>query len=146
MFVPKHINFKISDIKKLEGQYCCAYGRKSKPNKKKRGLCHKHYSRYRRIIDPVYDRYTNFKNNAFKRKKTFEITLDEFRNFCKETGYIIKKGMRGRNCSIDRIKNNEGYYIGNIQILTMNQNRQKYDDVDKHYTELPTNHENYIPF
>jgi hypothetical protein len=146
MFVPKHILFQISETKKKEGFYCCAYGCKNKPNPKKRGLCHKHYSRYRRICDPVYDRFVNFKNNALRRSKSFTITLEQFRNFCQETGYIITKGMRGRKCTIDRIRNYEGYHIDNIQILTMNKNIEKYHGVDKHYTELPDNHENFLPF
>lgn len=146
MFVPKHINFKISEPKKIEGIFCCAYGCKNKPNYKKLNMCHKHYARHRRMIDPIYDRYANFKNNALKRSKEFTITLEEFRKFCNDTGYIIKKGMRGRNCTIDRINNNEGYHIWNIQILSMNKNIEKYHGVDKHFTELPPEHENHLPF
>lgn len=145
-FVPKHINFKISEPKKIEGIFCCAYGCKNKPYPRKAGLCSKHYARHRRMIDPIYDRYANFKNNALRRCKDFTITLEQFRGFCNETGYIIKKGMRGRNCTIDRINNNEGYHIWNIQILTLNKNIEKYNNVDKHYTELPPEHENYLPF
>jgi len=54
--------------------------------------------------------------------------------------------MRGRNCTIDRVKNQYGYHIWNIQILTLNKNIEKYNNVDKHYTELPPEHENYLPF
>lgn len=135
-FTPKHLFFKISEAKKIEGRQCCAYGCKNKPNPRKSGLCHKHYARHRRIVDPVYDRYVNFKNNALRRCKDFTITLNEFRKFCNDTGYILKKGMRGRNCTIDRIKNNVGYHIGNIQILRMDKNLEKYHKIDKH-NEFP---------
>jgi len=139
MFVPKALKFVVSAIKKEQGIHCCAYGCKSKPNERKRGLCHKHYHIHRRIVDPVYDRFFNFRGNAKKRNKEFTITLQEFRDFCERTGYIVKKGMRGRNCTVDRIWNNKGYHIDNIQLITNEANIRKYHDVDKH-------HEDYTPF
>ena len=113
--------FCISESKKKEGRFCCAYACTNEPVKKLAGLCHKHYRRKRREIDPVYCRYNNFKSNATKRKKIFTITLEQFRKFCKENNYIVEKGRRGQNATIDRIKNNYGYHIWNIQILTNKQ-------------------------
>lgn len=136
-FTQKNLHFKIYEAKRESKKECCAYGCKSLPNEKKLGLCHKHYARYRKIKDPVYDRYFNFKRNALTRCKDFTITLEEFREFCQRTGYIIKKGMRGKNCTIDRIKNNLGYHIGNIQIKSNLANIKKYhtfDKFDKDYT------------
>jgi len=138
-FTPKKLEFKISEAKKKAGKECCAYGCKSKPNSKKVGLCHKHYAIYRRMKDPVYDRFVNFKGNALRRGKEFSITLAEFREWCIEKGYIIKKGMRGQRCTVDRIRNWEGYHIDNIQLLTLKSNLEKYNTVDK-------NDENYTPF
>jgi len=146
MFTPKKLEFKISEAKKIEGRYCCAYHCKAKPCAKKRGLCHKHYHIHRRIIDPVYDRYVNFRGNALRRCKDFTITLEQFREWCNEKGYIIKRGYRGKNCTVDRIRNSEGYHIGNIQLITNMANIRKYHDHDKHVTELPTDHEDYVPF
>lgn len=91
MFTPKKLEFKISEAKRKAGKECCAYSCKSTPNQKKLGLCHKHYAIHRRIKDPVYDRYANFKGNALRRGKSFEITLFEFREWCLKTGYIVKK-------------------------------------------------------
>lgn len=143
MFVPKALNFVVSAIKKEQGIHCCAYGCKSKPNERKRGLCHKHYHIHRRIVDPVYDRFFNFRGNAKKRRNgvgiEFTITLQEFRDFCQRTGYIVKKGMRGRNCTVDRIENEFGYHIWNIQLITNKANIEKYHSEDK-------NHEDYTPF
>ena len=135
MFVPKKILFQISQNKKNDGVYCCAISCRNKPCAKKAGLCHKHYHRHRRIIDPVYDRYANFKQKALSRKKEFTITLIEFRKFCEETGYIITKGMRGYRYTIDRINNNYGYHIWNIQLLSLISNIEKYHEVDKLLTE-----------
>lgn len=145
-FTPKHLTFQTSQAKKAAGVFCCAYGCKNSAIAKKRGLCHTHYSRYRRIVDPVYNRYVNFKGNALRRKKEFTITLQEFRKFCAETGYIICKGKRGRNCTIDRIRNWEGYNINNIQILSIGSNLDKYHKHDKHCTELPEDDPDYLPF
>jgi hypothetical protein len=146
MFTPKKLDFKISEAKRIKKKECCAYSCKSKPNDKKLGLCHKHYAIYRRQKDPIYDRYVNFKGNALRRKKEFTITLEQFRTWCVETGYIIKKGMRGKNCTIDRRENIHGYHIWNIQLLTNKANIAKYHNEDKHVTELPTTHEDYTPF
>lgn len=145
-FTPKHLHFHVSETKKSEGRFCCAYACRKKPCDRKRGLCHMHYQRHRRIVDPVYDRYFNFRNNALRRHKGFTITLQEFRDFCHREGYIICKGKRGRNCTIDRIENQHGYHIWNIQIKSNLANIKKYHGVDKHITELPTTDCDYVPF
>lgn len=144
-FTPKHLQFKISEAKRIEGKFCCACRCKSKPNDKKKGMCHKHYAIHRRILDPVYDRYVNFRGNALRRGKGFFITLEEFRDWCNEKGYIVKKGMRGRNCTIDRVKNWLPYTIDNIQIKTALANTAKYYNEDR-FAELPDTHEDYTPF
>lgn len=135
MFVPKSITFQVSEAKKIKGAYCCAIRCKNDPCAKKRGLCHKHYHIHRRILDPVYDRFCNFRGNAKKRRNgvgiEFTITLEQFRKFCEEEGYIIEKGMRGRNCTVDRIRNEEGYHIDNIQLITNRANIKKYHELDK---------------
>lgn len=145
-FTPKRLAFEVSESKKKNAVFCCAYSCKNKPNEKKRGLCHKHYSIHRRIVDPIYNRYVNFKGNALRRGKVFHISLPEFREWCIKTGYIIQKGKRGRNCSIDRINNNFGYFIWNIQIKSSEANTRKYYEHDKHFTELDESDPDYLPF
>lgn len=119
------VMFRISEVKKKKGKQCCAYSCRSDPVSKKGGLCHKHFARSRRLSDPVGTRYTQFKGNAKRRGKAFSITLNEFREFCSDTGYLIQKGKRGRHATIDRINNNLGYSIDNIQLLTNKQNASK---------------------
>lgn len=116
---------KISEEKKRRGVYCCAYGCKNKPGPKLGGLCPKHYQRKIKERDPVYNRYMNFKGNAKRRGKEFSITLDQFRAFCKRTGYIVTKGRRGFNATIDRRCNAQGYHIWNIQLLSHRANSSK---------------------
>ena len=116
---------ELSDKKKTEGRFCCAYACKNKPVYKKGGLCHKHYARRLRERDPVLVRYFQFKGNAKTRDKEFTVTLEEFRRFCDRHGYIVKKGQRGQRATIDRRCNLHGYHIWNMQILTMSQNSSK---------------------
>jgi hypothetical protein len=92
-----------------------------------------HYARLRREIDPIYARFNQFKCNAKRRGKDFNITIDQFREFCAKTGYLTK-GKRGMNATIDRIDNSKGYHIENIQLLTLKQNVSKYYEEDR---ELP---------
>ena len=152
MFTPKHLHFQISETKKSEGIFCCALRCKKPAVYKKKNLCHAHYHRHRRIMDPVYDRWVNMKGNAAQRPWKggigipFTISLKELRDFCQKTGYIIKKGMRGRICSVDRIENEEGYHIWNIQLKTAIANTKKYHNEDKHFTELPKSDEDWTPF
>jgi hypothetical protein len=117
--------FRTSEAKKKAGSFCCAYNCSNKPSDKKGGLCHKHFARKRREEDPVGARFTQFRINAKNRNKHFDITLQQFRDFCKKTGYCIEKGKRGQNATIDRKINSIGYTIENIQLLTNKQNASK---------------------
>jgi hypothetical protein len=137
------IPFQISVSKRKAGRYCCAYGCTGKPNEKKRGLCHKHWARLRKAVDPVYDRYNHFKNNAIKRKKEFNITLEEFRKWCDDEGYL-KNGKRGKNATIDRDKNWLGYSIDNIKLITNRANIKKYWNHDR-YQQPPDEFYNQCP-
>ena len=125
--------FKISLTKKAEGKYCCAYGCRGKPIKKKGGLCHKHYARKRRILAPIETRYFQAKSKAKQRNIDFTITLNQFIWFCNKTGYLIDKYKRGLNASIDRRCSYQGYHIWNIQLLTMIQNRKKSNKVSDNF-------------
>lgn len=129
------IGFCISQAKKQAGVHCCAYACNNKPIRKLGGLCYTHYQRKRRAIDPVGVRYNQWKQKAKQRKKPFNIPLAWFRQFCKETGYILQKGKRGKNATVDRVWNPDGYTVDNIQLLTNMQNIRKYHDVDKLLTE-----------
>lgn len=127
---------QISHRKKATGKYCCAIRCTQAPVEKKGGLCHKHYRRKRKSSDPVSIRFENFRGNAKRRGKEFTITLSQFREFCKITGYIINKGCRGYAATVDRIDNNRGYHIDNIQLLTSRQNIAKYHKEDK-FEDVP---------
>lgn len=115
----------LSKNKKEAGLYCCAYACKNKPVKRLGGLCFKHYRKKRRLKDPVGERYAQFKSKAKYRGIANTITLEEFRHFAKQTGYIHVKGRRGKNATIDRLCNVHGYHIWNIDLKTNVQNARK---------------------
>lgn len=116
--------FAILLSKKKAGVYCFAHSCKNDPVKKKGGLCHKHYRRKLRELDPVYCRFNGMKGKAKSRNISFTITLKEFRFFCKKTRYL-SKGIRGQNATVDRRCNIHGYHLWNIQLLTNRQNARK---------------------
>lgn len=116
---------ELSKAKKVSGRYCCAYACRNEPVKRKGGLCHKHYRRKRRKLDPVYCRYNGFKGKAKKRGIGFYVTLEQFRRFCQRTGYIVTKGKRGQNATIDRLCNAHGYHIWNMGLKTNRANASK---------------------
>jgi len=86
---------------------------------------HKIAMRDWRSANPIRAAYTNLKQNASRRKKSFAITFEEFAAWCKETNYITRKGREGDKMHIDRINHLKGYSIDNIQILSCRENSQK---------------------
>jgi hypothetical protein len=49
-------------------------------------------------------------------------TVEEFADFCTETGYHI---LRGDGYDIDRIRHLEPYKLGNVQLMTRHENCRK---------------------
>lgn len=110
---------------KAEKGLCCAHGCTRKIDRSKDRFCPKHRKRYQKETDPVRYTYNFIKNNAKRRGKPFEITLDQFAEWCKETDYINRKGTKKTSFTIDRIDASKGYTLDNIQILTNEQNGRK---------------------
>jgi hypothetical protein len=77
--------------------------------------------RYRQKY-PLKYLYIALKTNAMRRGKSFSLTLEEFSNFCKQTGYDKLKGKTALSLSIDRIRNSEGYSADNIRAITLRDN------------------------
>ena len=70
--------------------------------------------------------YCNLKANAKRRGKEFSLTFEQFRDFAIKTDYHQKKGVEKESFHIDRIDEEKGYSIDNIQVLTNSQNVKKY--------------------
>lgn len=62
------------------------------------------------------------RNRARQRKIPFTITLEEFRQFCHETGYLEKRGREAHSLSIDRKDHDKGYHIWNICVKSFQEN------------------------
>lgn len=92
---------------------------------KDRLICHKHRRQKQKIENPLRYWFDVFRQNARNRKIDFQITIEQFREFCEKTRYLELKGKGANNLSIDRIKNNVGYIISNIRVLTLAQNSRK---------------------
>jgi hypothetical protein len=52
--------------------------------------------------------FLTLKNNAKRRGKRFTLTLQQFTDFCKETGYAEGKGIKADSLTVDRIDENGG--------------------------------------
>jgi len=87
-------------------------------------------SMHKRCYDPKTNGYGNYGGSG--------ITVCErwhnYHNFIEDMG--LKPTPQH---TIERIDNNLGYHIDNIQLLTLKSNLEKYNTVDK-------NDENYTPF
>lgn len=120
--------FKIIENKKAP--LCKAYRCQNMRAENDR-FCYKHRKRFLKETKPVNYYYTLLKSNAKHRGKEFNLTLEEFKNFCAETGYMHLKGKSAKSASIDRINNLRGYEMGNIQVLTLSQNTCKRNEEDE---------------
>ena len=93
---------------------------------KKNKLCYKCMSRLWREKNPEKSAYLNLKSNAKRRGKHFDLTFEDFCKFCVKTKYMKKRGITRMSYHVDRIDENKGYTINNIQILTNIENVKKY--------------------
>ena len=75
--------------------------------------------------NPVKYAYQSLKNNAKRRGKVFELTLEQFKEFAIKTRYMAKRGIYKNSYHIDRIDEAKGYTIDNIQVLTNSENIKK---------------------
>lgn len=87
-------------------------------------------SRKYRSENPMMASYMNLRANAKRRGKLFTITFEYFKEFCYQTDYVVGKG-RTKDCySVDRKKEELGYIPGNLQRLTVGQNKKKHLEYD----------------
>jgi len=103
----------------------CSVNRCAKPVKSK-GKCRKHHLLEWRQANPIKYAYQTLKDNAKRRGKPFDLTLEQFEAFSIETKYIIGKGRTPTSLHIDRINEDGGYTMDNIQILDNSENIKKF--------------------
>ena len=97
--------------------------RKQKAPKQKH--CNRHATQAWRMRYPIKAAWKTLRDNAKRRRKFFDLTLEQFTEFVENTAYIDGKG-RTRHClHIDRIDPARGYTFDNIQTLTCSENTVK---------------------
>lgn len=92
--------------------------------------CSKCKKREYRAKHPMRTAFQNLRSNAKRRGKAFELTYNEFKEFCIECDYINNRGRKSSSYHIDRIDPSKGYTKDNIQVLTNAQNVKKYFEYD----------------
>ena len=90
-----------------------------------RKLCPSCHQRDMRRRHPMYYAFDNLRCNSKRRGIPFSLTFEQFKKFAVATDYIQNKGTTKNSYSIDRIKNELGYTVDNIQILTVGANASK---------------------
>lgn len=123
----------IIDKKKDKG-LCVAYRCTRKHSTRDR-FCHKHRKRFQKDNNPLVYCYGYLKQNAKRRGKAFSLTIEEFKQFCNETGYLELKGKLRKSASIDRIDHTKGYSLDNIQVLSLSDNGKKGNE--EKYADCP---------
>ena len=96
-----------------------------------RTICNTCKSKAFRSKDQVRYFLANLKRSAIKRHIPFDLELEEFRAWTVKVKFRFGIKKHGDRDSVDRIRNNEGYNITNIQKLTVSQNSKKYHNHDK---------------
>jgi hypothetical protein len=69
--------------------------------------------------------YRKLKSNAKRRRIFFDLTEPQFREFCYETQILIGRGRTATSYHVDRIDEELGYTVGNLQKLTNSENAKK---------------------
>jgi len=91
----------------------------------KRRVCHKCERRKVRAKNPTRYSFETLRGHSRTRGIFFNLTYDQFKTFCLETGYLKTKGPGADDMTIDRIDSSKGYEYGNIQLLPRDINSSK---------------------
>lgn len=119
----------------MKRKKCKTEGCKNKAYLGKNFCCKCRNRRWRQNNYLSYVYLTN-KNNAKRRNKEWDLTFEEFSEFCKETGYDQKKGRTPLALSIDRKINWKGYTKENIRAITVHDNSSKRDKIDPEFEKI----------
>lgn len=109
---------------------CCAFRCKNKTKGSDR-FCSKHRHRFSKQKDIVSYTYYLRQSRAKERGHSWDISLKDFRKWCKENNYIKNKGKKAGSASIDRIDPNKGYTYENMQVLSLSDNSVKMHEDNK---------------
>lgn len=90
-------------------------------------ICHMHRMRRYAAAQPMRHCYQTLKVNAKRRGKVFKfkLTFEQFKEFAIEVNLLHKRGRKTTSYTVDRIENDKGYVVGNLQRLTLSENSSK---------------------
>lgn len=88
-------------------------------------LCYACQKRHYRARHRMRDSWQHLKDNSKRRGIYFDLTFDEFTQFCYEYDYLSGVGRSTKSFTVDRIIEELGYTAGNIQALPMGDNVRK---------------------
>jgi hypothetical protein len=80
--------------------------------------CHTCESRLKRLRHDDRYAYENLKSSARKRGIRFDLSFEDFMEFCCITGYLEARGQEPHSLTIDRIKTDRPYTWGNLRVLS----------------------------
>lgn len=103
---------------------CQSPGCKNKCRGKNCSTCR---SRKTREANPLRAYFFHLRNRAKQRPKEFGMTMEEWLKWAKDNDFVPYQGD-----SVDRIDNERGYFVDNIQKMPLIDNIHKYHDYDKH--------------
>lgn len=111
--------------KKRRNGLCKHYGCKRK-HRKQGWTCQTCNTRLYRLKNPMRYAFVMVRASARKRHIPFELSFDDFKRFCDQTGYIESKGKEAESLTIDRIDSSRGYALDNIRAMTWADNCKKH--------------------
>lgn len=121
--IPVDEVFKLSESKPLRGKCAVLYCRNA--NVKQRKLCWKCTLRLYRLRNPTKSAFYGIRERARRKKQDFQLTLAQFMEIAKATGYIDGKGVTPTSLHLDRIDPDKGYAFDNVQVITASENCSK---------------------
>lgn len=103
----------------------CAVYRCRRPRADRRVVCNTCKCRLFRLKRPDYYAWVCLEASARKRGIGFEITFEQFQEFCVRTDYLQTKGKHPDSSSINRKKHWLPYTIDNIEIMSIHDNTSR---------------------
>lgn len=79
--------------------------------------------------------YYNLKNSARKRSLKFNLTKEWFVKFVTNSPLLTIRGRSAEAFTIDRVDNDKGYVMGNLEIITKSANSKKYWELYRQLTK-----------
>lgn len=102
-----------------------------------RSVCDTCACRLKRANNPAREAYRQIRERAARRGQIFDITFEQFCAIPRFDEYIRQRGRGIDELHLDRVRVELGYVVGNLQVLTTEENLRKQREVDYAAVEQP---------